>query len=199
LSVGAAALLAWAAGRFFFETQRNGELELLLSTPLGARDIVSGNWRALCQPLRGAWLLIGFLIIVELVSSPGVAAAPSSFWALFQRIMAPIIRVLDIIALCWMGMWFGLRARRPLLIIGWTVGLVVGVPWVITYLLIIWISLADSTAWGSDQMSWLLWFWFIAWPILNVVKDVFFIRWAAHKLRAELRTTASLAAGQLLK
>ena len=120
----AAALLAWAAGRFFFETQRNGELELLLSTPLGARDIIGGNWRALCKPLRGAWLLVGFLILLELLMGPhsGLGGA----LGVFQMAMAPVVRVLDIIALCWVGMWFGLRARKPLYIMGWTVGLVVG-------------------------------------------------------------------------
>jgi ABC-type transport system involved in cytochrome c biogenesis permease component len=68
VSLGSAALLAWAAGRFFFEKQRNGELEMILSTPLGARDIVGGNWRALCKPLRGAWLLVGALVLFELMS-----------------------------------------------------------------------------------------------------------------------------------
>ena len=201
LSLGAAALLAWAAGRFFFETQRNGELELILSTPLGARDIVSGNWRALCQPLRGAWLLVGFLFLLELISGsdPNGVLSGGVAPGLFQRAMAPVIRVLDIIALCWMGMWFGLRARKPILIIGWTVGLVVGLPWLISYLLIIWISQAASSGWLTDSTSLLLLFWFVAWPLINLAKDIVFIRWAVGKLRAELRTHASLAAGQLLK
>jgi ABC-type transport system involved in multi-copper enzyme maturation permease subunit len=71
VSLGSAALLAWAAGRFLFETQRNGELELLLTTPMGGKDVVSGNWRALCQPLRGAWLLVVFMILIEVTSIRG--------------------------------------------------------------------------------------------------------------------------------
>src|SRR5882724_5581892 len=65
VSLSGAALLSWAAGRFLFESQRNGELEMLLSTPLGGRDIIGGNWRALCGPLRAAWLMLGFLVLVQ--------------------------------------------------------------------------------------------------------------------------------------
>ena len=139
VSLGSASLLAWAAGRFFFEKQRNGELEMLLSTPLGARDIVGGNWRALCKPLRGAWLLVGFLIIFEFISGSTEGGLFT-----FQRAIAPIVRVLDIMALCWMGMWFGLRARKASHIMGWTVGMVVALPWVISFLFIIGTSLSGA-------------------------------------------------------
>jgi ABC-type transport system involved in multi-copper enzyme maturation permease subunit len=197
VSLGSAALLAWAAGRFFFEKQRNGELEMLLSTPLGARDIVGGNWRALCKPLRGAWLLVGFLILFELISG----SVENGLFT-FQRAIAPIVRVLDIMALCWMGMWFGLRARKPSHIMGWTVGMVVALPWVISFVFIVGTSLT-STAFLSPGAAYsassALLFWFAIWPLLNVAKNIFFIRWAGQKLRAELRTKAALAAGDWLK
>jgi ABC-type transport system involved in multi-copper enzyme maturation permease subunit len=197
VSLGSAALLAWAAGRFFFEKQRNGELEMLLSTPLGARDIVGGNWRALCKPLRGAWLLVGFLILFELISG----SVETGLFT-FQRVFAPLMRVLDIMALCWMGMWFGLRARKPSHIMGWTVGLVVALPWVISFLFIIGTSLSSApflSPGAAYSASSALLFWFAIWPILNVVKNILFIRWAGQKLRTELRTKAALAAGDWLK
>jgi hypothetical protein len=197
VSLGSAAILAWAAGRFFFEKQRNGELEMLLSTPMGARDIVGGNWRALCKPLRGAWLLVGFLIVFELIS--GSVAGPLFT---FQRALAPIVRVLDIMALCWMGMWFGLRARKPSHVMGWTVGMVVALPWIISFLFIIGTSLGSSaflSPGSTYSASSALLFWFAVWPVVNVFKNIFFIRWAGQKLRAELRTKAALAAGDWLK
>jgi hypothetical protein len=197
VSLGSAALLAWAAGRFFFEKQRNGELEVLLSTPLGARDIVGGNWRALCKPLRGAWLLVGFLVLAELLSG---STAGGLFT--FQRVLAPVVRVLDIMALCWMGMWFGLRARKPSHIMGWTVGMVVALPWLISFLFIIGASLSSAaflTPGAAYSASSTLLFWFAIWPILNIAKNIFFIRWASQKLRTELRTEAALAAGDWLK
>ncbi len=45
-------LYLWAAsqsGRFFIEARRTGLLELLLATPLGEREIVRGQWRALLR------------------------------------------------------------------------------------------------------------------------------------------------------
>jgi len=38
-------------------------------------------------------------------------------------------------------------------------------------------------------------FLLFVWPILNLLKDAIFIGWAVTKLRAELRTKVSLAAG----
>jgi len=34
-----------------------------VTTPLGAREIINGHWRALCLPLRGAWLLCRALVL----------------------------------------------------------------------------------------------------------------------------------------
>jgi hypothetical protein len=77
------------------------------------RDIVGGNWRAATvKPLRGAWL-VGFLILFELISGQSKAVC-----LLSRETVAPIVQVLDIMALCWMGMWFSLRARKPSHIMG---------------------------------------------------------------------------------
>ncbi|HSU54267.1 MAG TPA: hypothetical protein VLT36_09430 [Candidatus Dormibacteraeota bacterium] len=194
-SLASAALLAWAAGRFLFEGQRNGELELLLSTPLGARDIIGGNWRALCRPLRGAWLLVAFLILIEVLTGAGA----HSGLPIFQLAVAPVGRVLDIIALCWMGMWFGLTVRKPFAIIGWTVGLVVGLPWLVSYVFIITASARSGPGLGLGAQPLAFLFWFAFWPLLNLMKNIFFIRWAASRLRSELRATASLGAGEWSK
>jgi hypothetical protein len=199
-TLGAAGLLAWASGRFLFEAQRTGELELLLSTPLGAADIVGANWRALCQPLRGAWLLVGFLILLGFLLGSGTrasAAGAPAIWGLIEKGLPVAWRVFDIIALCWIGMWFGLQARKPLTIMAWPAGLVVGIPWVISYILLIWLSFASSGSWNARQPGAIVAFWLLAWPILNLVKDGVFIAWAVKKLRAELRTTVSLGAGRL--
>jgi ABC-type transport system involved in multi-copper enzyme maturation permease subunit len=191
VSLAGAGLLAWAAGRFLFESRRNGELEMLLSTPLGGRDIIGGNWRALCGPLRGAWLLLGFLVLVEILTGTGASLQT------FQLAMAPVVRVMDIIALCWMGMWFGLKVQKPLAIMMWTVGLVVGVPWLVSYFFVLGTSLGTRGSWGSLPSSVFL-FWFGVWPILNLAKNAIFISWAARKLRSELRAVAPLDVGQWL-
>jgi hypothetical protein len=197
-SVAAAGLLAWASGRFLFEAQRNGELELLLSTPLGAAEIVGANWRALCQPLRGAWLLVAFLAVLEIVFGRGSIATATGagwVWGILEKALPVAERVMDIIALCWVGMWFGLQARKPISIMAWPAGLVVGLPWILMYVFSICLSLGSSAMMGGRRSAAVLGFWFFGWPILNLIKDAVFIWWAAGKLRAELRTKVSLAAG----
>jgi hypothetical protein len=200
LSLCSAGLLAWAAGRFYFEAQRNGEFEMILSTPLGAADVVSGTWRAICQPLRGAWLPVLFLILLQFLFS---SSGPGNGLDTFRKAMVLLNRAIDIVAICWVGMWFGLKSRRPFSIMGWTAGLVVGLPWVISYVLIITTATPMRTSasvagfgFASPQPAALL-FWFIIWPLLEMAKDFVFIGWAVGKLRSDLRTSASLAAGQL--
>jgi hypothetical protein len=187
ISLGSAALLAWAAGRYLFEAQRTGELELLLTTPIGAGTIISGNWRALCRPLRGVWLLVGFLILMELIS----IHRPYQGWVVFSVVMLPVVRVLDIIALCWVGMYFGLKAPKSISTIGWTVGLVVALPWLVSFLFVIGLSLRPQSSWMNGGTAPLLtYFWGFGWPCLNIAKDIFFINWAARGLRTQLRAKA---------
>jgi hypothetical protein len=193
LSLGSGAVFAWLAGRFFFEARRNGELELLLSTPLGARDIVEGCWWAVWRRLRSPLLLAAFLMffgfLFLLTSRVPVGRGSVSL----HFVTTPIIRVLDVITLSWVGMWFGLQARNPSSVVVWTVGLVIGLPWLIGYLIITTLqvtsggpALSLNTLFGNPL-------WWLTGPPFHLAKDVFFIRWAAGKLRGELRTVVPLA------
>jgi hypothetical protein len=197
ISLFSAGLLAWAAGRFFFEAQRNGEFEMILSTPLGAADVVSGTWRAICQPLRGAWLPVLFLILLQFLLAGGHGSGVESI----RRAVILINRALDIVAICWVGMWFGLTSRKPFSIMGWTAGLVIALPWIVSYLLVIGMASSSRTAWGSPGFTpprpATALFWFFLWPILEIAKDIFLVGWAAGRLRSNLRTSASLSAGNL--
>jgi ABC-type transport system involved in multi-copper enzyme maturation permease subunit len=195
LNLAAAALLAWGAGRAFYSAQRSGELELLLCTPMGARDIVGGHWRALCGPLRGAWLLLALLIFLQfflLPSSKSPSTALGFGVELLQKVMVPINTVLDIVALCWVGMWFGLRCRKAFSVMGCTVGLVIGVPWIIAFLVDIFLSLAGTAKWSGPATAPAVLFWNAVSAILFLAKNIVLIRWAAWKLRTELRASASL-------
>jgi hypothetical protein len=199
LSLGWAAVFAWAAGKFLFGARRDGQLELLLSTPLGARHIVVGCWWALWWQLRAPLLLVAFVMLVQflLTASAGLANAVGVFWLYgFQSTMFLINRVLDVIAVCWVGMWFGLRAPKPSLALLWTVGLVIGLPTLVFYLLRIALVGARTLTnlGGGDPFPLLLSFGI--WPVLWLAKDLFFIRWSAARLSQELRTTAPLAVGE---
>jgi len=198
LNFGAAAFLAWGAGRGLFTAQRSGELELLLCTPLGAREIINGHWRAICLPLRGAWLLVALMFFLQFILLPGGSSGVGVVGGtvLFHRIMAPLNLVLDIIALCWVGMWFGMRAQRAFSLIGWTVGLVIGLPWIITFLADAAFITAGRSQWGPTGGGRTIFFWLWASAFLFLLKNILLIRWSVWKLRTELKATASLKVGE---
>jgi len=102
------------------------------------------------------------------------------------------------VAVCWVGMWFGLRARKPFLVIAWTVGLVLVLPWVLSNLPLVALTSSAATVPGRGLSAWVL-VWFVVPALLYFAKNIFFIRWALRGLRAELRATAPLGREDWLK
>jgi hypothetical protein len=118
-TVVAGCLFAWAASRFLFEARRAGELELLLTTPLGAKTIGSEQWNVLRRTLR--WpisvMLTAFLFPVALTwfqmwsSWSGSSWSSSPMLILLYPLLNAVNTVLGVVALCWLGMWFGFKSR----------------------------------------------------------------------------------------
>jgi hypothetical protein len=193
MSLGAGVLLAWGAGRSLFEARRSGELELLLCTPLGARDIVRGHWWALWRPLRAAWLLAVFVLLVQFIFSMGSVGRQPAYVRTFfviWAILVPVNKVLDGVALCWVAMWFGLKARKAIQVVAWTAGLVIVLPFVILSLVSLFTPYTNRGVVAPVLMLV---------PLLVLTKNIFFTAWAAGKLRAELRTTAPLGSAEWVK
>jgi hypothetical protein len=136
------ALFAWAASRFFVEARRTGELELLLTTPFGARQIVSTQWSVLKRRLR--WPIVVMLAPTLLQTAVTLAAmrTSSSFGPggsfRLHYVISSLANLVDIFfgvgALCWVGLWFGLKAGGQARAIVWTVGLVKVLPYLIVIL-----------------------------------------------------------------
>jgi ABC-type transport system involved in multi-copper enzyme maturation permease subunit len=125
LLVGAV-LLAWVASRFFIKARRTGELELLLTTPLKRSTVVLGQWTALERLLRWPLLLMLTATALSLLTQMRF-----SWWGAYYSVamlLNLVHVVLYVAALCWLGLWFGLKARTQASAIAWTVGLVFGVP-----------------------------------------------------------------------
>jgi ABC-type transport system involved in multi-copper enzyme maturation permease subunit len=103
------------AGRFYVEARRTGSLELLLSTPIGARQIVSGPWHA----LRGRYLF-PLLLLLGVEMGPWLWGRASGnetgFWViglgLFMN-QGPVVLLSDVLAVGWLGMCLGLTLRQP--------------------------------------------------------------------------------------
>jgi ABC-type transport system involved in multi-copper enzyme maturation permease subunit len=186
-SFSAGCLLSWGAGRSIFEARRSGELELLLCTPLGARDIVRGHWWALWRPLRAAWLLAVFVLLVQFIFSLGAIAQQPVYVRTFfvlWAVLVPLNKILDGVAICWVAMWFALQARKAIQVVAWTTGLVILLPYVIVSLLSFLAPYKPPAGTVNPTL--------ILIPLLVLAKNVFFTVWAAGRLRAELRTTAPL-------
>jgi hypothetical protein len=109
-------LFAWAASRFFVEARRTGELELLLTTPLGAEQVVAGQWRA----LEGLLLAPVLLIVLAVATRTILPALPlylyyhwDPMWRVYMvcvSVWSMAYEVVALAALCWLGLWFGLKS-----------------------------------------------------------------------------------------
>jgi ABC-type transport system involved in multi-copper enzyme maturation permease subunit len=132
------AFFAWAASRFFVETRKNGELELLLTTPVGPECIVRDQWRVLLAALAAPI----FVSVLAMLLPFGY-----SMLTIFQRLggnnvflpysismlLSAANVVVGTLALCRVGLWFGLRAPGQGTAILWTLAVAKGVPYIVSF------------------------------------------------------------------
>src|ERR1017187_1581877 len=181
-------LIAWAGARFFQDTRHQQDLELLLTTPQGSRNILAGQWcvlrRALTWPL-GVVLVLALPAGISLLYD-FANGYQREFWSLLQPFLIAVNLALEAVALCWVGMRFGLRGRNAITAVAGTVGLVqllplimsVGLMWGWAWLPSRWSSLAMAR--GKMPLVILALLFFLA-------KNLALIAWARLRLRRELR------------
>jgi ABC-type transport system involved in multi-copper enzyme maturation permease subunit len=165
------ALLAWAFSRFMMESRRSGALELLITTPVGAKSLVSSQWNGLKQLLRWPFLVMLLPYFLQILT---VAWGGGTTWPLDRmlRQWAFIFFGLTntffgVAALCWTAIWFGFKARNQVAAVVWTVALAKGVPFVIylisrglfaTGIIPIGISMPYDVRWYIPQFLTLLYY-----------------------------------------
>ncbi len=192
--VSTGGLLAWAGARFFQDARRRQDLELLLTTPVGGRDILASQWRELRSQL--AWPL-GLVLALAMPAGIALLYAGWQGWSEETRLLLPPFLIalnvaLEPLALCWTGMKCGLHDRNLLIAVVHTVGIVQLVPLTLaTVLSLSWISLANTLgpeAGLNSVMSASL-------PVLAflLVKNLVFIGWSRFRLRRDLRLDATSA------
>jgi hypothetical protein len=132
------AVVAWVASRFFVSVRRTGELELLLTTPLGVETLVSEQWHVLKRFFVWPVLVMQAPLLPQILSGltgAGAAAGVASTWqthiTLFKA-LSLANTFLGASALCWLGLWFGSWARTQAGAIVWTVALAKGLPSLVT-------------------------------------------------------------------
>jgi hypothetical protein len=103
--------LSRAASRPLCEDRRSGALELVLTTPLGAREIVRGQRLALLRQFGPpAMTLFGANFVCLWMGWRNAHDHTFLFW---EHLMLNVFLLADLYALSWTGMWFGLRAAKP--------------------------------------------------------------------------------------
>jgi len=181
-------LIAWAGARFFQDSRRQQDLELLLTSPLGGRDILISQWRVLRRAL--AWPL-GLVLALALPAGISLiydfaSGYHQELWSLLQPFLIAVNLAMEAAALCWVGMRFGLRGRNAITAVAGTVGLVQLLPLVLAAALMwawAWLpSYSSSAAMSRSKMP----------PVILallffVAKNVGLIVWARLRLRRELR------------
>ena len=125
------AVVAFVASRFFASVRRSGELELLLTTPLGAATIVSEQWKALKRVFVVPVLLLQAAMLLPVLGGLAAMASGLPMYIVPSALVSFLNTFLGTAALCWLGLWFGLKARLQTGAIVWSVTLAQGVPWLL--------------------------------------------------------------------
>lgn len=183
------ALKLWVAseaGRRLGEDRKMGSLELLLSTPLGVRDILRGQLLALRRQFLGPIVvvtIIEFTFMVASLQKESFQGDPVylMFWVAYMVMLAA-----DVIALSWVGMWVGLTAKNPNRASGITVVRVLVLPWVVFAAILVLVGLvafASSLDVGGK-------FYLGLWFVLGIFADLAFGLSARWQLQTSFRLVA---------
>jgi hypothetical protein len=160
--------IAIEAGQRLAEEQKMGTLELLLSTPLGARDIVKGQLLALQRQFLKPLLVC---IVVQIILITAISQHSTDNPPLIMRlgIAGIVLLIADTTALIWVSMSAALTSRTPNLASISTISRVMILPWVIYGAVA---ALATLSTAGGPPPGWnfflYLWFW------LGIAADVGF-------------------------
>jgi hypothetical protein len=189
LHFAAKVLIATESGRRFHLDRQSGAMELLMVTPLPARDIVAGQRDALRKQFRPALWLISVVNVVTLVvifattlGGPGGMPSVEVFAMLEVFIGGMVMLWLDANALIWLGMWRGLKAKKYPRSVLANLGQVLLIPWIAVLFFAL---LGGGISEDDAVMLILLWFG------LGVVVDVMSIFPAEENLVRSLRSIVS--------
>jgi hypothetical protein len=203
----ALALFLWMASqasRFFVEGGRTGALELILVAPVNPPQIVRGQWLALRRTFLFPALLVlglkmvgGLVMILEMQKTmAGTSAGPG-----FNFVNAQMVNVVagavnfvgDLVAIAWFGMWMGVTTKKATIAVVKAFAFVIVLPWLALMFLhgfvmgLLAFTLGAPGFFGG-------WFWWVPPAVITLVnlgKDIFFIRWSRHKLLTRFRDTVT--------
>ncbi len=154
------------------EDRRSGALELLLVTPLGQDQILSGHRRALQRRSRGlktVLVLVNVCMCLAVLTWSKPLHMSSTDQHLFVELFAGGILALvcDLRALQAVGIWVALRGRKHQRAVLGTLGRVMLVPWACIF---VWVFLTTTRAINPTEGE--LGVIFAVWFAVGVVNDL---------------------------
>ncbi len=184
------AVIAMEASRRVCEDRQSGALELIVVTPLALPTILFGHWLGLCVLFKRP------LLILVLVNATMIATVllfgkrlhmDHKDQALFCELFVGGIVMLaaDFVALTWVGMWSGLRAKRHHRAIFWSLLQVTGIPWCAIFLQVF-MERGFRSAWGAAIA-------FACWFALGLVVDLVAGARAKRRLTRQFRSASTFA------
>lgn len=191
-SLAGMTLLTYLAVRSLADARHSGELELLLTTPLGDRELVKVLWLQLRRLVRALTLVAVVNTVVQIAYQALYTQLPAAgfdnpVWQILVWRLGSILHAwLGNAALVWVGFWFGLRHRRPLAAVGWTFGLVGILTPVAIQIVGSVLMLAASQA-GMSSYS----FYLFLQTLGLALAYSLWIRWAQGRLATRFRATAA--------
>ena len=197
-----------AACRRFIEDRRSGALELILSTPLTPGEILRGQWLALGKQFRGPVVFV--LIVDALLLAFGWTHISSKGWKeqmLYTSICgAGVLAFLaDIVALAWLSMWRGMKARHSYVAWLWSVVQLLVLPWIAFYvamtagMMLIFLPRTMNAGGPNPGVSmnrWMEWMPYILtgiWFLLSMAAAILSAWWARRCLHQYFRHQATLS------
>jgi uncharacterized membrane protein (UPF0136 family) len=191
-------LFGWAASRFLVEARRTGELELLLTSPVGAKTIVSSQWNQLKRVFFVPVILLAapnllltlyYTTFAHYHQPPYAGTLSYRLYFALTPFLGFIRTILGIGALIWAGLWFGLKARSQAGVILQIILFARGVPFVILFgassLLRLLVNHAGAYGAGGVRFPWEYWLYVLN-PVAGCFYYLWLIRWARRRLAAEL-------------
>jgi len=184
-----AMLKGWVASesaRQLTEDRRIGALELLLSTALSVREILTGQRLALQRQFLGPVVVVLCAEFLMWTAGSGSVGGNSSEWRSLW-ITGMMMLIADLAALYWVGMWQGLSARNPKRAFSAAIMRILVLPWIAFGAFLMFIAVSPSGTRGGMGWDELLGTWFV----LGLAADLGFGLHARQKLLTEFRLMAT--------
>jgi hypothetical protein len=170
--------IAWEVSHRFGDERRTGELELLLVTPLDAKDFVHGRVLAIKRQF-----LIPIVVVLLIDLSFLLFALSANGYMALPYLVSIGMFVADTYTLTWVGLWQGVAAPSSTRAFARTVFLVLLLPWLIFLAGVAGCAMLFASGLGLGTM---LGMWFA----IGYFTDLAFCGWTMERLYERFRLLA---------